>query len=129
MRVDPAVQEQVLTRFMEATRTGNIGALLEVLAPDVVLVADGGGVAAAVRRPVEGAQRVAAVLSGLGRVGGGFSATALQVNGAPALVIDVPGDVPTVITATVADGRITRIYAMRNPHKLGRIAKETALSR
>jgi RNA polymerase sigma-70 factor (ECF subfamily) len=94
-----------------------------------VLVADGGGFAPAVRRPVQGATKVAAILSGLGRLVPGFSATALQVNGAPALVIDVPGDGPTVITATVEDGRITRLYAMRNPQKLGRLAEETPLSR
>ena len=127
--VDRAVQEQVLARFTEATRTGEIRALLEVLAPDVVMLTDGGGVAAAIRRPVEGAQKVAAVLSGLGRLAPDFVATVTEVNGAPALVVDVPGDVPTVITATVVDGRITRIYAMRNPHKLGRLAGETALSR
>ena len=129
MRVDRAVQEQVLARFTEATRTGEIRALLEVLAPDVVMLTDGGGVAAAIRRPVEGAQKVAAVLSGLGRLAPDFVARMAQVNGAPALVVEVPGDVPTVITATVVDGRITRIYAMRNPHKLGRLADETALSR
>ena len=130
MQVDQGVREQVLERFMAAARNGEIGALLEVLAPDVVLVSDGGGVAAAVQRPVEGARKVAALLSaGLGRLGPDFSAAAMQINGAPALVIDIPGDVPTVITVTVAEGRITRIYAMRNPQKLGRIAVETALAR
>ncbi|WP_046471778.1 sigma factor-like helix-turn-helix DNA-binding protein [Allosalinactinospora lopnorensis] len=47
MQVDQAVQEQVLDRFLEAARTGEIGALLDVVAPDVVMVSDGGGVAAA----------------------------------------------------------------------------------
>ena len=129
MQVDPAALQTVLEQFAQATRTGKTAALLEVLAPDVVLVADGGGFAAAVRHPVEGAEKVAAILSGLARFAPGFSTTTLQVNGAPALVIDVPGDGLTVITATVADGRITRLYAMRNPHKLGRLADETALSR
>ena len=128
-QVDRAVQEQVLARFTEATRTGEISALLEVLAPDVVMLTDGGGVAAAIRRPVEGAEKVAAVLRGLGRFAPDFVATVAQVNGGPALVVDVPGDVPTVITATIVDGRITRLYAIRNPHKLGRLAGETVLSR
>ena len=128
-QVDRAVQEQVLARFTEATRTGEISALLEVLAPDVVMLTDGGGVAAAIRRPVEGAEKVAAVLRGLGRFAPDFVATVVQVNGGPALVVDVPGDVPTVITATIVDGRITRLYAIRNPHKLGRLAGETVLSR
>jgi RNA polymerase sigma-70 factor (ECF subfamily) len=129
MQVDPADLERVLERFVQATRTGKTDALLEVLAPDVVLVADGGGLAPAVPRPVRGATKVAAVLSGLSRLAAGFSTKVIPVNGAPALVIDIPGDVQTVITATVAEGRITRLYAIRNPQKLGRLAEETALSR
>lgn len=129
MQVDPGLQQQVLERFMEAARTGNTGALLEVLAPDVVMVADGGGVAAALSRPLAGAQKVAAALGGFGRFAPHAATTLIQVNGAPALLVEIPGDVSTVITATVAQGRITRIYAMRNPHKLGRIGEETVLSR
>jgi RNA polymerase sigma-70 factor (ECF subfamily) len=130
MQVDQAVQEQVLERFMEATRTGEIGALLDVLAPDVVLLADGGGVAPAVPRPIEGARKVATFLAAaLGHLGPGFSATVVQINGAPALVLEIPGDGATLLTATTAEGRITRIYVLRNPHKLGRIAEETPLSR
>src|SRR5690606_8366163 len=122
MQVDPAVQEEVLVRFMSAARTGQIEALLEVLAPDVVLVGDGGGEAASYPRPVEGALKVAAALVQLQRLAPQYTVTTMQVNGAPALLIEVPGDVQTLLTATVADGRITRIYAIRNPHKLSRIA-------
>lgn len=129
MQVDPGIQQAVLERFIEAARTGETGALLHVLAPDVVMVADGGGFAAAFPRPLVGAQKVAAALGGFGRFPPHGSTTAIQVNGAPALLLEIPGDVSTVITATVAQGRITRIYAMRNPHKLGRIADETVLSR
>ena len=129
MQLDKAVQEEALARFMEAVHTGEIGALLGVLAPDVVMVSDGGGVASAARKPLEGAQKVAAFLMGLGRITPDFTASAVRINGALALVIEAPGQTATVMTATTADGRITRIYAMRNPHKLGRIADETALSR
>ena len=129
VRVEQAVHEEALDRFMAAVRTGEIGALLDLLAPDVVMVSDGGGVASARLRPVEGAKKVATFLRGLGRFAPDFSATAVRINGAPAVVIEIPGEVPTVITATAAEGRITRIFAMRNPDKLGRIADETALSR
>jgi RNA polymerase sigma-70 factor (ECF subfamily) len=129
MQVDPEVLQHALEQFVQATRTGTTAALLEVLAPDVVFVADGGGFAAAVRRPIEGAAKVAALLSRLAHVAPGFSATSLQVNGAPALLLDIPGEGSTVLTATVSDGRITRLYAMRNPHKLERLGAETTLSR
>ncbi len=129
MQVDPVVQEQVLEKFVAAARTGEIGALMEVLAPDVVMIGDGGGVAAAARQPFEGAERVATVLSNFARLATGFRVTSLRINGAPALLLDVPGEVLTLITVTVADGRLTRIYAMRNPGKLNRIADETVLTR
>src|SRR3954471_19989651 len=54
VRVDRAEQQEVVGRFLAAVRTGDVAGLLEVLAPDVELVADGGGERAAVRRPVVG---------------------------------------------------------------------------
>ncbi|MPZ99926.1 MAG: hypothetical protein GEU80_11455 [Dehalococcoidia bacterium] len=64
---------------------------------------------------------------GLGRLD--VTVTAVQINGAPALLVESPGEAATVVTATTVEGRVTRIYVMRNPHKLARIADETALSR
>ena len=63
IQVDRAEQQQVVDRFLAALRTGDLQVLLDVLAPDVVLVADGGGEVAAVRRPVVGRDRVATLLS------------------------------------------------------------------
>jgi RNA polymerase sigma-70 factor (ECF subfamily) len=63
IQVDPAEQQQVVDRFLAALRTGDLQVLFDVLAPDVVLVADGGGEVAAVRRPVVGGDRVATLLS------------------------------------------------------------------
>ena len=63
IQVDRAEQQQVVDRFLAALRTGDLQVLLDVLAPDVVLVADGGGEVAAVRRPVVGSDRVATLLS------------------------------------------------------------------
>jgi RNA polymerase sigma-70 factor (TIGR02957 family) len=129
MQVDPDMQKRVLERFMEATRTGDLSALLDVLAPDVVMVSDGGGIAAAIPRPVEGARKVASAMLALGRFAPQLTTTSMQVNGAAALLLEIPGEAATVVTATADEGRITRIYAIRNPRKLGRIAGETALSR
>lgn len=129
MQVDNAQQQQVLEQFLEAAQTGEVESLLQVLAPDVVMVADGGGVAVAIRQPIHGATKVAALLGGFGRQIGGLTASTISINGAPALVLHVPGEADTVLTVAIADGRVTRIYAMRNPQKLSRLSGETVLSR
>ena len=103
--------------------------LLDVLAPDVVLVADGGGEVAAVRRPVVGSDRVATLLSRLKTVAPGAVVGTAWLNGAPAGRIDLAGEIDTAVSLVVADGRITRIYAIRNPHKLARLDEEATLSR
>ena len=56
-------QQQVVERFLAALTTGDVQGLMDVLAPDVVMVADGGGLVPAVRRPVEGRERAVALLS------------------------------------------------------------------
>ena len=129
MQVDQAVHEEVLDRFLAAARNGDIESLLEVLAPDVVMLSDGGGIAPAIRKPVEGSEQVAAMLAGLVRAVPDFSTRTVRINGALAVMVEIPEEIPTVISATIADGRVTRIYAIRNPHKLERIESETALSR
>jgi RNA polymerase sigma-70 factor (ECF subfamily) len=128
-RVSRAEQEAVVARFLAAVRGGDLRGLLDVLAPDVVLVADGGGVAAAVRRPVEGAERVAPLLGGLTKLGERFAAMPTWLNGAPAMRFDLDGALDTVVSLVVEDGRVTRIYAVRNPAKLARLGEEATLSR
>jgi RNA polymerase sigma-70 factor (ECF subfamily) len=115
--------------FRAATRIGDLQGLLDVLAPDVVMVADGGGLAPAFRHPIEGAERVARALAGLARVAPDARTEAVWLNGAPALRIDPDGEFDTAICLTVDHGRITRIYAIRNPHKLGRLGEAMPLSR
>jgi RNA polymerase sigma-70 factor (TIGR02957 family) len=127
--VDRSEQERVLERFMAAVTTGDVQALMDVLAPDVVLVADGGGLAQAARRPVSGAKRVANFLSAFPRVGSGAQITTLSLNGGPALRIDLVAFGTTVVSVDVEDGRITHVYAMRNPTKLERLAEEAELTR
>ena len=128
-RVSLAEQEVVVELFLAAVRGGDVQGLLDVLAPDVVLVPDGGGVVAAARRPIEGADRVGALLGSLARLAGDFEAMPMRLNGGPAPRIDLNGELDTVASLVVEDGRITRIYAIRNPHKLARLGEEAELSR
>ncbi len=129
MQVSRTEQRQVVERFLAALSTGDVPGLLDVLAPDVVLVADGGGLAPAARQPVEGSTRVAALLAGFARVAPGAQVGTLLLNGAVAARIDAAGEVNTAVTFVVEDGRITRIYAIRNPHKLRRLDAVAELRR
>jgi RNA polymerase sigma-70 factor (ECF subfamily) len=129
VQVSASEQQAAVERFLAALDSGDMQGLLDVLAPEVVLVADGGGEVPAVRQPVEGADRVAALLSGFGRVVPGADIRIVWLNGAPAVRIDLDGELNTVVSLVVGDGRITHIYAMRNPHKLARLGEELPLSR
>jgi RNA polymerase sigma-70 factor (ECF subfamily) len=108
---------------------GDVQGLMDVLAPDVVVVADGGGLAPAARRPVTGRERVAAALSRFAEFAPRVEITTPLVNGAVAVRIDLGGEFDTAITFVVEDGRITRMYAMRNPDKLGRLDTVAELRR
>ena len=120
MTVSRAEQQQVVDRFLAALTAGDLQGLLDVLAPDVVVVADGGGLAPAALRPFRGRARVANALSR-------FTTfvpvtppmvTAL-INGAVSARLDPGGEFDTAITFVIEDGLITQMHAIRNPHKLG----------
>jgi RNA polymerase sigma-70 factor (ECF subfamily) len=129
IEVDRGEHQQVLDRFLAALRSGDLQVLLEVLAPEVVLLADGGGEVAAVRRPVVGRERVATLLSRFRTIAPDAVVGTVWLNGAPAGRIDLGGELDTAVSVVVAEGRISRIYAMRNPHKLARLDEEATLSR
>ncbi|WP_333771858.1 RNA polymerase sigma-70 factor [Streptomyces sp. IBSBF 2435] len=116
VRVSRSEQQAVVERFLAALETGQLQELLAVMAPDVVLIADGGGVVAAALAPLHGSEPVAAVLARANRVAA-FRTAAVWLNGAPAGRIELDGEASAVSLA-VEDGLITRIYAVRNPQKL-----------
>ena len=78
MQVDRAQQQAAVDRFMAAISTGDVQGLMAVLAPDVVVIADGGGLAQAARKPITGARKVAGFLALRGEIpglrGGGYVA-------------------------------------------------------
>ncbi|GHE36111.1 RNA polymerase sigma24 factor [Streptomyces longispororuber] len=121
--VTPAETRAALAAFRRALETGDVQRLLDVIAPDVVLLTDGGGVVRAALAPVVGAEAVARVL---GRIHAGMSLRQVQVNGHPALVLRLDGRVDTVLAVRVDDGLVTGLYAVRNPEKLARHGRATA---
>ena len=127
MQVDRAQQLIAVEKLMAAISTGDVQGLVDVLAPEVVLVSDGGGLVAAARRPITGADKVVAFLARLAHVPN-LIATTAWLNGMPGVRFDVGGEA-TAVSLAVEDGRITRIYAIRNPDKLGRLEEVAELRR
>ncbi|MFH8838506.1 RNA polymerase sigma-70 factor [Streptomyces sp. NPDC017868] len=121
-----AETRRTVEAFRRAVETGDLRGLLDVLAPDVVLLTDGGGVVRAALEPVVGAERVAGVLA---RIAATTTLQPARVNGDPALIVRMDGAVDTVLAMRVEDGRVTGLYAVRNPEKLSHLERETALSR
>jgi len=126
MQVSRSEQQAVVERFLAALRNGRLQELMEVMAPDVVLIADGGGIAAAVLAPIHGAERVAALLARASRLV--FTSTTVWLNGAPAGRLEVAGE-PTAVSLVVEDGLVTRVYLIRNPRKLTRRDEPADLAR
>ena len=115
-----------LAAFRRALEAGNLQGLLDVLAPDVVLVSDGGGVKQAALRPVVGAQKVVRfIIGGAGKTDATLTVDPTMVNGNPALVMRLNGEVDGIMAIRAEGTRITGLYYVRNPQKLTRIDSET----
>ncbi|MBB5803763.1 RNA polymerase sigma-70 factor (ECF subfamily) [Saccharothrix ecbatanensis] len=126
----PAETRAVLDAFQRAVKTGDLQGLIDILAPDVVMLSDGGGVKQAMPKPVVGADRAARVLSGgitkfLDRI----VFEPVQVNGCPALIMRLDGEIDGVLAMRIENGLINGLYYVRNPEKLSRVEQETAVTR
>ncbi|WP_329611951.1 RNA polymerase sigma-70 factor [Streptomyces brevispora] len=128
MQVSRSEQQVVVERFLTALRTGKLQDLLEVMAPDVVMIADGGGIVSAALVPICGAAEVAPVLARAERLVEALETTPVWLNGSPAGRIEFDGE-PAAVSIEVEDGLITRIYVVRNPHKLTRLDEPARLAR
>lgn len=123
MTVDVQNHRQVTERFISAALTGDLDGLLELLAPDVTLVTDGGGVRRAALRPIHGAQKVVRWLVGvLGRPDvEGLAPHLRTVNGELTVVTTSVEGIDSVVFLTIEGAHITALHAIRNPEKLGAI--------
>jgi len=118
--VDAADHRRVVEAFLVATTGGDLGGLLAVLDPDVVLTSDGGGVATAARRPVVGADRVARFLLGIAQKRQ-IMHHVVTVNGQPGYAAsDTDGNLLAVCALTVRSGRVVRVDLVMSPAKLPR---------
>jgi RNA polymerase sigma-70 factor, ECF subfamily len=117
--IDRAAHEKLLERFLDALHAGDQEALLSLFEPAATFASDGGGKVSAARRRVLGAERIAKLLAGFERKGGGYTVHRLvTLNGESAIVSLVGGKV-YMVTAVATDGdRIAHVYRVLNPDKL-----------
>ncbi|MFJ8926734.1 RNA polymerase sigma-70 factor [Streptomyces sp. NPDC102364] len=128
IKVARTEQQAVVERFLAALRTGNLQGLMEVMAPDVVMIADGGGRVAAALAPLIGVDVVAKLLASAQAKVTELTAAPAWFNAAPSARVEFDG-APAAVSVVVKDARITHIYVVRNPAKLTRIDEEANLSR
>ena len=118
-RADVATHAQVVSRFLAACQGADLETLLAVLAPDVVIISDGGGQAQAPRRPVAGRDKVARLLMGFnGRAPEGLTFGLEYFNGALGIVARVDGAPIAAMAVAVAGGTVQSLQLIANPEKL-----------
>ena len=115
---------KVADDLVEALMAGDADRLLSLLAPDVVLMSDGGAETHAARRPVVGPDRVARLMLNLARRGAALEVSVERgvVNGQQAMVARW-GDAPVLVMAlTVRDGHVAEVHSVLNPTKLAALS-------
>lgn len=125
--VTAAERDAVIERFRLATETGDLQVLMDVLAPDVVLMTDGGGKVQAALNPIHGRDKVLRFLTAV--TPDALETVPVWLNGAPAIELVVGGRRDGVGTMVVADGVVTRLHLVRNPDKLAWLGAPVPLAR
>ncbi|WP_194896148.1 RNA polymerase sigma-70 factor [Catenulispora pinisilvae] len=120
--------QAAVAAFQRALETQDMQGLMDVLAPQAVLIGDGGGVRRAGLRPISGAERVVRyVLGGIRKAGVEVTTELTDVNGHPGLLVRVDGVLDGIMALHVEDERIAGMYYVLNPEKLTRAGVETAV--
>lgn len=128
--VPPRQVAATLESFRRAIDTGDLQGLLDVLAPDVVLVSDGGGRKQAALRPIVGAEKALRFFAGImAKTPGTITSGPTSVNGTPALEFRIDGELDGVLAVRLEAGHVTGLYYVRNPEKLTRLGTDTVLTR
>jgi RNA polymerase sigma-70 factor (ECF subfamily) len=119
--VDQRRHREITERFMAAAAGGDLDGLMELMAPDVVLVTDGGGIKQAALRPIQGVDKVLRWFAGVMTKpeAAGLKPELRKLNGETAIAVtDEAGEVDGVFFLTIENDRITAVHGIRNPEKL-----------
>ncbi|MEO9140280.1 MAG: RNA polymerase sigma-70 factor [Jatrophihabitans sp.] len=115
---DASAQRAATEQFLLACVTGDMAALLDLLAPDVTLVSDGGGQAKAARRPIEGPDKVARFMIGIAQDASGLDVRFANVNGTLGVVFSEHDQASHVALLDLDGDRVANVYIVANPDKL-----------
>jgi RNA polymerase sigma-70 factor (ECF subfamily) len=122
--VDPAERRDLTERFLAAAAEGDLEGLMSLLAPDVRLIGDSGGLSKAPLRVIETADKVGRFMYAVAQKGvPDPSYRPLELNGGAALLVLSGGRPDSAVQLDVVDGRIQCVYIMRNPEKLVSLGK------
>ncbi len=125
--VDKERHNELTMRFMQAAGSGDFDQVVSLLAPDAVLVSDGGGKKKAALRPIHGAEKIARWLFGVLADNPGFEIRVATLNGETAYIAYFDEQPDTVTFLETDDGLITELYLIRNPDKLTTVPTRHAL--
>jgi RNA polymerase sigma-70 factor (ECF subfamily) len=114
---------------MAAVASGDLQSLMDVLAPDVVLITDGGGVKKAALNPIHGVEKVLRFLMAVTPEDTDNRAEPVWVNGHLGLRLLLDDVLDTIATMRIDGDKVTGLYFVRNPDKLARVDEEVPLSR
>jgi RNA polymerase sigma-70 factor (ECF subfamily) len=118
---DPAETERLTAAFLQACSSGDLDGLVQLLAADAVLYSDGGGKAPSALAPIKSANHIARFCLGIvKKTPAGMEVRSVRVNGQPGLLLVADGQIWSVLTFDVVDGRIATCFIVRNPDKLAR---------
>lgn len=127
---DDRLAAQVRERFTAAATSGDLQGLMDLLAPDVVVLSDGGGRARTARRPVRGADPVARLVVGIvSKASGGLRLEPVMINGVPGWRVRVGDHLAAALQLVIVDQRIEQVLIMMNPAKLGSLEAARPLAR
>jgi RNA polymerase sigma-70 factor (ECF subfamily) len=113
-----AQRADVVRDFRQAWEAKDINALISLLDPGATAIADGGGLVAAALAPIQGGEQIARYLADIAFRAPGLTILERTVNGQPGLVLQHDGITAAVFAFDITAGRVTRIWAVRNPDKL-----------
>ncbi len=117
--LSPDTATRIVDRFLRAARTGDVEALMELMAPEVVHISDGGGRVSAARRPITGRTEVARYVAGIaGKSAAGVRVAVTRYNALPAVEVSAGTGLDYVLLFEIEDAAIRALYAVRNPEKL-----------
>lgn len=120
---DPAEHGRVTAAFMDAAVNGDVQALLDVLAPDVVLITDGGGLAKAARRPIHGADKAARFVAAISHEVTGVRWTLASLNGRRGVLVHLGEQLIATVDLDTAEGRVNAVRVQLNPDKLAGVSR------